>query len=93
MDVLSHPLVIILVGAIAFVAKDMFMQSRQSNRSDAVVKTELETLRQRITKVEGEQVRTTDLALTIVRLEEQVRNLAEDIKFLLEVIRKGPNNG
>ena len=93
MDVLSHPLVIILVGAIAFVAKDMFMQSRQSSKSDAVVKTELDTLRQRVSKIEGEQVHTTDLALTIVRLEEQVRNLAEDIKFLLEVIRGNRTNG
>lgn len=87
MDILAHPFTLVLLGCVAFIVKDIFLQSRASSS----YQTEIESLKERVIKVESQQVKTTDLALSIVRLEEQVKRLAEDIKYLLEQMRNDKN--
>jgi len=87
MDILAHPFTLVLLGCVGFIVKDILMQTRSSSGHG----TEIEAIKERLIKVEQQQVKTTDLALIIVRLEEQVKRLAEDIKYLLEQMRSDKN--
>ena len=87
MDILSHPFTLVLLGCVAFIVKDIFLKSQGASGQVA----DVESLRERIVKLESQQLKTTDLAVSIVRLEEQVKRLAEDIKYLLEQMRDSKN--
>jgi hypothetical protein len=87
MDILAHPFTLVLLGCVAFIVKDIFLKSQTSSGNSV----DIEALKERIVKLESQQLKTTDLAVSIVRLEEQVKRLAEDIKYLLEQMRADKN--
>jgi len=88
-DLLTQPFTIILIAVIAFFGKDIISQVKVGVNN----KVEIERLQQRVMALETSQLQTTALALNIVKLEEQVKNLAENIKYLLNTIRKDKSDG
>jgi len=83
-DLLTQPFTLILIAIIAFFAKDLIAQSKLGTTNQSAILI----LQQKIAQLEVGQLQTSSLALNIVKLEEQVKNLSENIKYLLTLIRK-----
>lgn len=82
-DIFTHPLTLVMAAIVGFFLKDVFNKVQRT--SD--LKTEVEGVKNRVTTLELNLKEQHDTNRAVVRLEEQVKRLAQDIQYLLTLIR------
>lgn len=82
-DIFTHPLTLVMAAIVGFFLKDVFNKVQRT----ADLKTELEGVKNRVTTLELNLKEQHDTNRAVVRLEEQVKRLAQDIQYLLTLIR------
>lgn len=87
MDILTHPLMYALAAIIGFFLKDLFNKVQKTGDLKTEVKAEIESLKTRVVALEVSHKEHSDMSKAVIRLEEQVKRLSEDIKYLLTLVR------
>jgi uncharacterized membrane-anchored protein YhcB (DUF1043 family) len=82
-NVFTHPLTLVMAAIIGFFFKDLF--NKVQRQQD--FKTDLESVKGRVTTLELSLKEQHDTNRAVVRLEEQVKRLAQDIQYLLTLVR------
>ena len=82
-DIFTHPLTLVMAAILGFFLKDIFNKVQRT----ADLKTEVESVKNRVTTLELNLKEQHDTNRAVVRLEEQVKRLAQDIQYLLTLIR------
>ena len=82
-DIFTHPLTLVMAAIVGFFLKDVFNKVQRT----ADLKTDLEGVKNRVTTLELNLKEQHDTNRAVVRLEEQVKRLAQDIQYLLTLIR------
>jgi len=83
LDIFSHPLTLAMAAILGFFLKDVFNKVQRTND----LRTEVESLRGRVATLEVNSKENHETNRAVVRLEEQVKRLTQDIQYLLTLIR------
>lgn len=83
-DINWEPLAYIVAGIIGFFLKDTFTKFQRTSE----LRFDIDAIKVRLTALEMSHKENLDMSKVVTRLEEQVKRLAEDIKYLLTLLRK-----
>lgn len=83
MEDITNYFIYAMMAIIGFFGKDLF--SRVQRTGD--LKNDIESLKTRVIALELSHKEYTEMSKAVVRLEEQVKRLSEDIKYLLQFLR------
>lgn len=87
-DILSHPLTYIMAAIVGFFLKDVFNKVQKNTD----LRVELDAVKVRVTALEITTKEQHDTKLGVIRLEEQVKRLSQDIQYLLTLVRVQGNH-
>lgn len=88
MEWISHPLTYAMAAVLGFFLKDLFNRVQRTGE----IRSEVDALRVRIVALELSHKEHSEMAKAVIRLEEQVKRLSEDIKYFLNHMRTHPSD-
>lgn len=83
MEVLSHPLTYAMAGIVGFFLKDLFNKVQKTTD----LRAEIDSIKARVILLEVNLKEQHDTNKAVIRLEEQVKRLSQDIQYLLTLVR------
>lgn len=88
MEILSHPLTYVMAAIVGFFLKDLFNKVQKTTD----LRSEIDAIKARVILLEVNLKEQHDTNKAVIRLEEQVKRLSQDIQYLLTLIRVQGNH-
>lgn len=88
MEILSHPLTYGMAAILGFFLKDIFNKVQKTTD----LRAEIDSIKSRVILLEVNLKEQHDTNKAVIRLEEQVKRLSQDIQYLLTLVRVQGNH-
>jgi hypothetical protein len=87
-EILSHPLTYGMAAILGFFLKDIFNKVQKTTD----LRAEIDSIKSRVILLEVNLKEQHDTNKAVIRLEEQVKRLSQDIQYLLTLVRVQGNH-